>query len=177
MSKTAIKTTKTLLNLSLGITFILSSCIAGAHLYKYITGEDTQLTVENKQFASAPIEAKVVPPQISIANHTPIFHCESGTTCYSSDKATINSISKTLDHLDPNTRYNYTLIVSGNSIESIAYKTQADLIEVCSDEKLCVIRNGVQKGTILKDLSRIGEGEKSVFFKYSPTIPKRQISV
>lgn len=134
--------------------------------------ESAEQPIASSQQMEVRYHTEVVKPLSHKQRSLPIFHCEAGATCHLSDKASIRTLVTALDHLDPITRYNYTLIVSKGSIDNIADRTQDDLIRTCSTEKLCIIRNDVQKGTILKDLNRIGEGSKSVFFKYSPNINK-----
>lgn len=138
--------------------------LEASQTHSHIQPEDPQKAELVKTINNQNAETKTIKPI-----HRTIFNCEAGATCYSANNTNSADLIKRIEHLDATTNHNYVLIVSSNSIETIAAKTQSELTKTCFDQKLCIIRNDVQKGAILKDLKRIGEGNKNVFFKYIPS--------
>lgn len=98
---------------------------------------------------------------------TQVFSCSIGSTCYISDNTNIANVVKNLEHLNPVAKFNYVMVISEKPIGGVINKHQS-LEEICFQEKLCFIRSDVHPGSMIKDLKRIGEGNKNVFFKYTP---------
>ena len=94
------------------------------------------------------------------------FNCELGAICLLADKTNMQTLTKSVEHLNPTLRHDYILIVSEKPMSEIAYHS---LFRICTQEKLCFIRNNVLTNTMIRDLKRIGQGEKNVYFKVAPS--------
>lgn len=158
------------------INILASLNLAVIYIYKDSTNTNKpEVQAENVQHAPS-INTTVYPSAAKSSetndNIAALNKCESAEICLSANGINRQNLIKNINHLNDTDRFNYVLISSNGETDMKKLDQAKSIVLTCKNQNLCIIRNNVQKGTIIKDLNRIGDGEKNIILKLSPVAKK-----